>query len=243
MTGRSRRNTAVPTTPPPAEGASATPVPETPAPEARAPEAAAPEATAVAAPDAGAVPNKATTAFEEYRNRMDAAASRFPGGMGVWAGQPVPQPYSYGAPVGGYPPTGGMPIPPSGGYPPAGAMPTPPGAPPFAGPGYGDMPGWGYPTGPQAPWGMPGQSRRSFMESIGTLVWLGVEAANAVLSGTLRAVEGGMGQGAYGPAMPWPGDLWGPPYNAYAGPCECCEHCYGPCCCGCGCNPGVRNCS
>lgn len=218
MTGRSRRNTAAPTTPSPAEAAPATP----------APEAAAPEAAAPAGLGAGSAPNRATAAFEEYRNRMDAAAGRFPGGRGVWAGQPVPLPYPYGGPDGDYPPPGRA---------------TPPAAaPPFAAPGYGAMSGWGYPPDPVHPWGMRGGSRQSFMESVGTLVRLGIEAANAVLAGTLQAVEGGMGREAFGSAMPWPGDPWARSYNPYSGPCECCEHCCGPCPSGCCCNPGVRNC-
>lgn len=156
---------------------------------------------------------KAKAAYDEFRRRAEGFGKTGRPGADLRARQPFGPPHPHGVPQWGYPPPPPMPQW-AGADPYRGAMPPGPG---------------------------PG-TRTSLIESLGTMIRLGVEALNAGLSGGTRLMGG---FSAYGP-QPW-GDPWYEPwypgpYGRYPG--------YGyygyDCCTAFGvyprCTPSVRNC-
>jgi hypothetical protein len=187
--------------------------------------------------------NRASDMYEEWKKRFES--SRVRGGADMYAGQPYPSPFPYPAP---YPPPGMMPQPP---YPPPGAMSQPPYPPPgmMPQPPYppqGMMPHLPYP--PTAMGGRPGTfptAGQSLLESLGSLVHLGIEAINAGLAGGIGIMRGIAGAGAYEVEPYWHGASH--PYASAPGweqhGCGCHDDC-GYCCdpCDFGCHPSVHNC-
>jgi|SRR3990172_2053380 len=168
--------------------------------------------------------SKAKAAFDEYKKRMEAAGCAA-GGTSMHLGQPFIPPYPYGMPAWSYPPP-----------PPPMMMPQPPGPPPSA---------------PHHPGPSIG-SGKSLFESIGNMIRLGIETANAGLAGGAEMMRGVSGTGFQG----WdPHDHHPAPYPYSSGCGEhhgcgenhgCGSHGYRNCCevcnSGCGCNPSVSNC-
>ncbi|PXF58391.1 MAG: hypothetical protein C4B58_06700 [Deltaproteobacteria bacterium] len=155
--------------------------------------------------------NRAKAAFEEYKKRMAASHRTMPGNMESNPGHPFTHPYAYGMPGWPYPPPGGMP----------------------------------HPTLAQQPYPDPASplktSGGSLFESVGNMIRLGVDLANATLAGGVQLLEGFSGQRGYYEG-PYPDSRYWGQNSCCCDPCSN-QHGYVNCCCDyCCCNPSVNNC-
>ena len=179
-------------------------------------------------PDADASAEASPEENEESKTKAQAAFDRhraagmWPGHHAGGTGHPVVSPYPYAMPGWTFPPASGM-------------MPHPP-VPQYSVPGQADM---------------TAGAGKSLFESIGNLIWLGVNALNAGLAGGAQVVEGFSGHGSYSCGSHHQSSCCSQSHDCCCGCHEdtacCCDGGHHGYTCGCHeshccCNPGVHNC-